>query len=157
MNTSNGKTNGVGFATGGARPGAGRPKNSERMTIQSLNLVMKMEKLGYDPIEEMVSMATDKTLDDNLRASIHKELAQYIAPKRKSVDFAVGQATEFNLSIKNYGTGNGDRDSISLGSEALSDAAVELSGNGREESSGDMASQSGEGPDNDQLDPESSG
>ena len=84
------------------------------------------------------------------------DLFVYPPISHQAVDFAVGQATEFNLSIKNYDTGNGDRDSISLGSEALSDAAVELSGNGREESSGDMASQSGEGPDNDQLDPESS-
>ena len=155
MNDTNGKK---GFGTGGARPGAGRPKNSERMTIQSLNLVSKMNELDYDPIEEMVFMARDKPLDDNLRASIHKELAQYIAPKRKSVDFAVGQYTEFNLSIKAYdtSTGNGDRDSISMGPEAISAAAVELLGEEGEESSGSLASESGKGLDNDQLDSEGS-
>ena len=145
------------FAKGGARLGSGRPSNSERMTIQSLNLVSKMNELEYDPIEEMVFMARDKTLDDNLRASIHKELAQYIAPKRKSVDFAVGQSTEFNLSIKTYEPEHGNRDSVSMESSTLSVAPLELLGEEGEESSGDLASEGRQGLDDDKLDPEGSG
>lgn len=157
---------------------------NSKLTVQNLNLLDKLEELGYDPIVEMVGMAQDITLDDNLKASIHKELAQYVMPKRKSIDFTAGKGTEFNLSIKNYGSEekdpsssllpsaetaqtpesssdkgdkeNGDRDPVSVGPETVSDAAVELLGEGWEESSGSVASESGERSDDDQLDAESS-
>ncbi|MGH8503840.1 MAG: hypothetical protein ACREVE_15520 [Gammaproteobacteria bacterium] len=45
-----------------------------------------LEALGCDPIAGMAHIAMDKTVDLSIRAQMYKELAQYVAPKRKSLD-----------------------------------------------------------------------
>lgn len=45
-----------------------------------------MDDAGYNPIEAMMEMAQDEMVDRKIRLSLHKELAQYYAPKLKSVD-----------------------------------------------------------------------
>jgi len=46
----------------------------------------RLETLGCDPIEGMTRIAMDKHVELGLRAQMYKELAQYVAPKRKAVE-----------------------------------------------------------------------
>jgi len=46
----------------------------------------RLEALGCDPIEGMARLAMDETVELSIRAQMFKELAQYIAPKRKALD-----------------------------------------------------------------------
>jgi hypothetical protein len=46
----------------------------------------RLEALGCDPIEGMARIAMDETIDLSIRAQMFKELAQYVAPKRKALD-----------------------------------------------------------------------
>ena len=62
---------------------------------------------NYHPIVAMAEMAQDPDLAPSLRLQCHKEVASYIAPKRKSVDI-VSRTTEssqvvFYLPEKNRG------------------------------------------------------
>jgi hypothetical protein len=46
----------------------------------------KLEALGCDPIEGMARLAMDETVELSIRAQMYKELAQYVAPKRKAIE-----------------------------------------------------------------------
>ncbi len=46
----------------------------------------KLEELGCDPIEGMAKIAMDDRIELNIRAQMFKELAQYVAPKRKAME-----------------------------------------------------------------------
>ena len=45
-----------------------------------------MVALNCDPFAGMVKLAQDESLDPSLRGRMYAELAQYIMPKRKSVE-----------------------------------------------------------------------
>jgi hypothetical protein len=62
----------------------GRPKGSKNK--QTLAVTDRLEALGCDPIEGMARIAMDESADLSLREQMYKELAQYIAPKRKAVE-----------------------------------------------------------------------
>jgi hypothetical protein len=53
---------------------------------RTLAVADKLEKLGCDPIKGMATIAMDENQPMQLRASMYRELAQYIAPKRKAVE-----------------------------------------------------------------------
>ena len=72
------------MAKGGARPGSGRPAGKANKRSQEIQ--DRLEKLGCDPIEGMAVIAMDPNTDDSLKMQCYKELAQYIAPKRKAID-----------------------------------------------------------------------
>jgi hypothetical protein len=65
-------------------PGPGRPKGSK--TKQQLAVAAKLEELGCDPITAMALVAMDETHPVELRMKLCMELAQYIAPKLRSVE-----------------------------------------------------------------------
>ncbi len=46
----------------------------------------KLEAMGCDPIEAMARLAMDENEPTALRFAALKELAQYVAPKRKAVE-----------------------------------------------------------------------
>jgi hypothetical protein len=71
----------------------GRPKGSKNK--QTLAVIDRLEALGCDPIEGMARIAMDEGADMSLRAQMYKELAQYIAPKRKAVEMK----TEGQISL----------------------------------------------------------
>jgi hypothetical protein len=48
----------------------------------------KLAALGCDPIEGMAKIAMDPSTDVPLRVQILKELAQYVAPKRKAIEMS---------------------------------------------------------------------
>ena len=68
----------LGQKTGGRQRGS---KNKRTLEIEA-----KLAKLGCDPIEGMALIAMDEDLDTSLRLAAYKELAQYVAPKRKALD-----------------------------------------------------------------------
>ncbi len=61
----------------------GRTKGSKYK--QTLTAIDRLEALGCDPIEGIARIFTGEAADLSIRAQTYKELAQYIAPKRKSV------------------------------------------------------------------------
>lgn len=72
------------MSKGGARPGSGRPPG--KANKRSEEIQERLDKLNCDPIEGMAMIAMDPNTDDALKMQCYKELAQYIAPKRKAID-----------------------------------------------------------------------
>lgn len=75
----------------GAKPGqrfGGRQKGTPNK--KSLDISEKIKKLGCDPFEGMIKIAEEALLSKDLAlaGNMYKELAQYIAPKRKAVDIS---------------------------------------------------------------------
>ena len=82
---------------GGFRSGAGRPKGA--LGEKTLAVQTKLEKLDCDPIEALAMIAKDTNNTAELRFQANKELAQYIAPKRRAVemDAAIDGGIKVNL------------------------------------------------------------
>ncbi len=81
------------FKAGQSGNPSGRPKGSRNK--QTLAVIDRLEAFGCDPIEGMAMIAMDESADLSLRAQMYKELAQYIAPKRKAVEMK----TEGEISL----------------------------------------------------------
>ena len=82
---------------GGKRPGAGRPKGSKGARTKQVEELL--ESLDCNPIEGLVRLArlaeedaqaaptpSERVPHINIAKDCYKELAQYVAPKRKSVE-----------------------------------------------------------------------
>ena len=85
-----------------------RPKTGGR-TAETPNrgtatIEEKLAALGCDPIEGMAQIAMDPSTDVSLKAQMFKELAQYVAPKRKSIEMRGSDAgpTLEALIIRSY-------------------------------------------------------
>ena len=65
----------------------GRKKGTPNKT--TLAVIKTLEEAGCDPILGMVEVAQKaiEAEDYSLAGSMYKELAQYVAPKRKAVEF----------------------------------------------------------------------
>jgi hypothetical protein len=85
---------------GGARPGAGRPKGSTNKRSQEIQ--DRLDDLGVDPIEGMAMIASDPTSTPELKYQCFKELAQYVAPKRKAVDMNATLDGSFNIEVVRF-------------------------------------------------------
>jgi hypothetical protein len=71
----------------GAKPGerrGGRSKGTPNKRTEAV--AERLEALGCDPIEGMARIAMDETVELSIRAQMYKELAQYVAPKRRAVE-----------------------------------------------------------------------
>jgi hypothetical protein len=61
--------------------------------------------MGCDPIAGMAAIAMDEKQDIGLRAQMFKELAQYVAPKRKAIEMSGpdgGQLTLADFVLGSY-------------------------------------------------------
>lgn len=70
------------------KKGRGRPRGSANK--RSLAVAEKLKELDCDPLEGMAKIA-QQAMDEGdmaLAGSMYKELAQYVAPKRKAVEVA---------------------------------------------------------------------
>lgn len=67
-------------------PGSGRAKGTTNKKTQ--DVIDKLNAIGCDPILGMAEIAAEaRTVGDNVLAgSMYKELAQYVAPKRKAIE-----------------------------------------------------------------------
>ena len=57
----------------------------------SIGVAEKLEALGCDPIEGMAKIAMNTRNPAELRARMYRELAQYVAPKRKAIEFKLSE------------------------------------------------------------------
>jgi len=71
----------------------GRKKGTPNKKTQ--NMIDKLDALGYDPIESLVRLALEakKTKDSAMEFNACKELAQYVAPKRKAIEMTAEVTT----------------------------------------------------------------
>ncbi len=75
------------MSRGGSRPGerrGGRCKG--RPNKRTMAVADKLEALGCDRIERMARIAMDEMAEVSVRTQMYKELAQYIASKRKAIE-----------------------------------------------------------------------
>ena len=85
-----------------------RPKTGGRKrgtpNRRTADIQEKLAAMGCDPIAGMAAIATDEKQDIALRAAMYKELAQYIAPKRKAVEMtgADGELTLAEFVLGSY-------------------------------------------------------
>lgn len=72
----------------------GRVKGTPNYRTQAIQ--ERLQALNCDPIEGMATIAKEamKAKDFPLALSAYKELAQYVAPKRKAVELSADQTLE---------------------------------------------------------------
>lgn len=58
----------------------------------------RLSALGYDPIEGMASIAMDAANPPELCGRMFSELAQYVAPKRKTVEHSATEGGSFQFT-----------------------------------------------------------
>ena len=79
-----------------------RPKTGGRKrgtpNRRTADIQEKLAAMGCDPIAGMAAIATDEKQDIALRAAMYKELAQYVAPKRKAVEMSGADGGELTLA-----------------------------------------------------------
>ena len=64
----------------------GRPKGSVNKDKKELMARIQEQCPGYDPVIAMAIIATDGENSIDLRFQAHKEVAQYVTPKLRSVE-----------------------------------------------------------------------
>ena len=67
-------------------PHIGRAKGTPN--LRTTEIMERLAALNCDPITGMALIALDESNTAELRARMFAELAQYVAPKRKSVEFS---------------------------------------------------------------------
>ena len=68
----------TGFKSGGRESGTPNKRTQE--------VKDRLEELGCDPIEGMAKLAMNDDTPKELRGQMYKELAQYVAPKRRAIE-----------------------------------------------------------------------
>jgi len=99
-----------GYKTGGRRVGTPNRRTQEVRD--------QLEALGCDPIAGMARLALDTANPPELRARMYSELAQYVAPKRKSVDLsstARDREVVFNIGIQRGNSSNSEASASKVG------------------------------------------
>lgn len=78
---------------GGSKPGerrGGRKKGTpNKRTAKAAKTIQEtLDRIGCDPLEAMLEIAQEARKQGDLQLSLtaYKELAQYVAPKRKAVE-----------------------------------------------------------------------
>lgn len=84
--------------------GFGRPTRKASMAAQeAIELVgAKLEEAGCDPIKELAALAMSPATPRDEKIVILKELAQYIAPKRKSVEVTSSSDMTLTVYVKKF-------------------------------------------------------
>lgn len=80
----------------------------------------------YDPIHELARLAMSSNTPLEMRVMIHKECAQYIAPKLKSMDLVVGGELNLTVNVVKFSTAQGQQ--IAPNREAIPVRATEVAG-----------------------------
>ncbi len=93
---------------GGKREGAGRPAGAKNK--RSAEIEEKLAALNCDPIEGMATIAADPTASLELKLQAFKELAQYVAPKRKAVEMEIEGNGSFNINVVRFSDAAKDGD-----------------------------------------------
>lgn len=87
------------------------PKAGKVLTALEIRsrILSFMSDQDYDPIKEMINMAQECDgdgkfiLDAKTRLSIHKDLAEFVAPKLKAMEMNVGgEGMTINISVRKF-------------------------------------------------------
>ncbi|ODB82747.1 hypothetical protein A3193_18535 [Candidatus Thiodiazotropha endoloripes] len=73
----------------------GRQKGTPNKDKQPLLDALEGKWPGYHPVIAMAEIANDEKLPKELRFQAHKEVAQYIEPKKKAVELSQGSGEPF--------------------------------------------------------------
>jgi hypothetical protein len=73
------------FQKGHARVGGRKKGTKNKLTTAALE---RLSELNCDPLEGMAKIAADKKNPIELRARMYAELAQYVYPKRRSMELS---------------------------------------------------------------------
>ena len=85
---------------GGFRQGAGRPLGDLGEKTKAVQA--KLDQLGCDPIEALANISMDNSNTPELRFQANKELAQYVAPKRKAVELDAAVDGGINVNLVSF-------------------------------------------------------
>lgn len=87
--------------------GSGRKKGTPNK--QTADVLEKLSALGCDPIQGMVEIAAEAKSqgDIALAGQMYKELAQYVAPKRKAVEMSVSGSLSLEQMLSDMEDGQG--------------------------------------------------
>ena len=77
-------------------PTSGRKKGTPNLI--NLDVAKRLEELGCDPFEGMSIIANDPKCSKELRGKMLAELAQYVAPKRRSVEGPNGGPVSISIA-----------------------------------------------------------
>ena len=75
-------------------------KGQRQLTLKQA--VEYAKELDCDPIEALAMIAKDQTNTPELRFQANKELAQYVAPKRKAVEMDAALDGGLNINIQKF-------------------------------------------------------
>ena len=78
-----------------------RPAGSPNKNKQALINLLQQKYPGYHPVLEMARIAHE-TEDQSLAAQMHKEVAQYVEPKRKAVEVTGEGGSPLVVEIVRY-------------------------------------------------------
>lgn len=83
----------------------GAPSLVDRMRQKkSLSEVLdKLDAQGCDPIDELATIAMDKNVDIDTRVKVLRDLAQYVHPKRRSIEVSNKDGEALIVRIKRFG------------------------------------------------------
>lgn len=83
--------------TTGTPKTGGRKKGTPNKRTRSIE--EKLEALGCDPIAGMAAIANNENNSQELRLSAYKEVAQYVAPKRRAVEHSGPDGGQLVINI----------------------------------------------------------
>ena len=83
-----------------------RPAGVPNKNKQALIKLLQSRYPGYHPVMEMADIANDKDNPVELRANMHKEIAMYVEPKRKSVEITDGDGGALTIKVMEYKKGD---------------------------------------------------
>lgn len=81
----------------------GRPTGSLNKNKQALIALLEAKYPGYHPVVEMAKIAHE-TDDPVLSANMHKEVAQYVAPKLKAVEISGNSDAPLQIGLVDFGS-----------------------------------------------------
>lgn len=64
----------------------GRVKGIQDIRTKVWSVQATLERMGYDPIEALIKMAKDETIENSVRIKANVELTSRIAPLLKQID-----------------------------------------------------------------------
>ena len=86
----------IGRKTGGRKKGT--PNKSKAGLIAAINEAYP----DYHPVLAMVRIANDEETSPEMKFQAHKEIAQYIEPKRKSTEISGLEVESLKVNVINY-------------------------------------------------------
>ena len=78
----------------------GRKRGTPNRRSQAIIDMIEEQFPGYHPVVAMAAIANDEESPPDMRFQAHKEVAQYVAPKRRSIEATV--ANDLHVTVMNF-------------------------------------------------------